>query len=343
MLKRRRLLVLSGQSGAGTTSAAQGIRDGLVGCGVAARVVDGRGREAEIEALVDRAIASAGLGTLAHELPGTLMRLEGLAGILAVREAAARGGAILWDAGETGGFLRLMTLLSSTRSGIAGILPPLAAMRAAQSLSEDDLAAWQMILDAIDAVQALLAGEDSRILLVVVPDEGLDDLVATRIGQLSLVRAGCDGILVNRVPRTGEGWPESWAEPRRRRVESLRGRGLPVIEIPLLVDDAPGAGAFQAAAGEVFDSCRLPRPLPDSIEERDDGGYDLHAHLPGVRPDLVRAGRLGDTLVTEVSGLRRQTALAPVLARCEIEGAGMDGDRLVVRFGRNRALWPEAS
>jgi hypothetical protein len=216
-------------------------------------------------------------------------------------------------------------------------------MRAAQSLSEDDLAAWQMILDAIDAVQALLAGEDSRILLVVVPDEGLDDLVATRIGQLSLVRAGCDGILVNRVPRTGEGWPESWAEPRRRRVESLRGRGLPVIEIPLLVDDAPGAGAFRAAAGEVFDSCRLPRPLPDSIEERDDGGYDLHAHLPGVRPDLVRAGRLGDTLVTEVSGLRRQTALAPVLARCEIEGAGMDGDRLVVRFGRNRALWPEAS
>lgn len=343
MLKRSRLLILSGQSGAGTTSAARGIRDGLGSRGVAATVIDSRGSEVEIEALVDRAIASAGLGTLAHELPRILVRLEGLAGILAVREAAARGGAILWDAGETGAFLRLMTLLSSTRSGMAGILPPLAAMRAAQSLSQADLAAWQMILDAIDEVQALLADDDSRILLVVVPDEGLDELVATRIGQLSLVRAGCDGILVNRVPRAGEGWPESWAQPQRRRVESLLGLGVPVIEIPQLVDDSPGAGAFRAAAGEVFDVGRLPRPLPDSIEERDDGGYDLHVHLPGVRPELVRVGRLGDALVTDVAGLRRQMALAPVLARCVIEGAGMDGDRLVVRFGRNRALWPEAS
>ena len=92
----------------------------------------------------------------------------------------------------------------------------------------------------------------------------------------------------------------------------------------------------------MLDVARVPRPFPDSIKEREDGGFDLHVHLPGVRPDHVNAGRLGDSLVTEVAGLRRQTSLAPVLTRCEIQGAGMDSDRLIVRFERNQSLWPEA-
>ena len=170
----------------------------------------------------------------------------------------------------------------------------------------------------------------------------MEEFLADRIGQLSLMRAACDGIIVNMVPRSGDDWPESWAQPRRHRVERLRGRGMPVVEIAHLTNDAPGDTAFRSQAGVVLEIARLPRPLPDSITERDDGGFDLHVHLPGVRPDLVRAGRLGDSLVTEVAGLRRQTVLAPVLARCEIQGAGMVGDWLIARFGRNQALWPEA-
>jgi len=171
----------------------------------------------------------------------------------------------------------------------------------------------------------------------------LEEFLAVRIGQLSLVRTACDGILVNRVPRTGDGWPETWAEPRRDRVERLRGRGVPVIEIAHLTNDAPGETAFRAQVRVVLEMARVLRPLPDSITERDDGGFDLNVHLPGVHPDLVHAGRLGDSLVTQVTGFRRQTVLAPVLARCEIQGAGMDGEWLIVRFGRNRALWPEVS
>ena len=116
-----------------------------------------------------------------------------------------------------------------------------------------------------------------------------------------------------------------------------------MIDIAHLTNEAAGETAFRAQAGEILEIAQVPRSLPDRIVERDDSGFDLHVHLPGVRSDLVRAGRLGDSLVTEVAGLRRQTTLPPVLARCEIQGAGMDGEWLIVRFGRNRALWPEVS
>jgi hypothetical protein len=225
---------------------------------------------------------------------------------------------------------------------VAGIMPPLIAMRAARSLSAGDRSAWQRILAALGSVRAMLDNDGTRVLLVVLPDDGLEEFLAVRIGQLSLVRTACDGILVNRVPRNGDGWPETWAEPRRDRVERLRGRGVPVIEIAHLTNDAPGETAFRAQVRAVLEMARVLRPLPDSITERDDGGFDLNVHLPGVHPDLVHAGRLGDSLVTQVSGLRRQTVLAPVLARCEIQGAGMDGNSLIVRFRRNEALWPVA-
>ncbi len=342
MLKRPRLLILSGQAGAGTSSAVLGLRESLCGSGIAATSVDGRGHVSEIESLVDRTVAAAGLGTTAQALPRVLSGLTGIAGVLAVHEAAERGDCIVWDAGETGGLLRVLALLDAARSEAASILPPLIAMRAARSLSAVDRAAWQGILAALRSVRAMLDDDGTRVLLVAVPDDGLEEFLADRIGQLSLMRSACDGILVNRVPRNGDGWPESWAEPRRHRVERLRGRGLPVIDIAHLTNDAPGKTAFRAQAGRVLDVARVPRPFPDSIKERDDGGFDLHVHLPGVRPDHVNAGRLGDSLVTEVAGLRRQTSLAPVLTRCEIQGAGMDSDWLIVRFERNQSLWPEA-
>jgi len=342
VLKRPRLLILSGQPGAGTTSASLALSESLGGDDGAVSVVDGREHISEIEGLVDRTIAAAGLGAGAQELPRVLAGLAGLAGVLAVYETAQRGEPVVWDAGETGGLLRVLTLLDATRSEVAGIMPPLIAMRAARSLSAGDRSAWQRILAALGSVRAMLDNDGTRVLLVVLPDDGLEEFLAVRIGQLSLVRTACDGILVNRVPRNGDGWPEPWAEPRRDRVERLRGRGVPVIEIAHLTNDAPGETAFRAQVRAVLEMARVLRPLPDSITERDDGGFDLNVHLPGVHPDLVHAGRLGDSLVTQVSGLRRQTVLAPVLARCEIQGAGMDGNSLIVRFRRNEALWPVA-
>ena len=343
MLKRPRLLILSGQSGAGATFVAQGLRDGLLSHAVTPVVVNGSEKRAQLEALVDRASETAGLGPFARELVRALIRFDGLAGALAASESSATAETVIWDAGELDSFLRFLAVLGASRVELAGMIPPIAAMRALQALPPDDVMAWRQLLRSLETARAMLAGDCVRILLIVEPDEGVDDMLTTRLGQLGLMRHGCDAVIVNGVPAQGEGWPEPWAEERRRRVEQIRARGVLAAVVHLDSTDSAGAISFESLAGEVLGIGQAPRPLADRIDERADGGYELHVHLPGVPADGVRAGRIADSLVIEVGGMRRQAPLMPVLSRCVIEGAGMRDDWLIVRFSRNRALWPEAS
>ena len=340
MLKRPQLLILSGQAGAGTTSAARGLCESLVGHGVGAVAVDGRAKHDELVAMLDRAAESAGLGSRAQDVLRSLVRLDGLAGALASSEAAEKAESVVWDAGEIDGFIRLLTLLGLSRSELAAMVPPLAATRIAQALPEGDRVAWLRTIDAIEAVRSMLANGSARIFLALLPDDGLEERLATRMGQLALVGSACDGIIVNQVPAGSDGWPEPWAGRRRQHLDRIRECGVPVVSVPFLADPAP---AFRDAAGELLAIGPAPRPLSDRVTERADGGFDLHVHLPGVRAGEVRAGRLDDSLVIEVGGMRRSAALMPMLRRCEIEGAGMREGWLIVRFSRNQALWPEAS
>lgn len=89
MLKRPRLLILSGLSGTGATRAANGLRDGLIAHGVTSMVVDVTEKRAQIEALVDRASESAGLGPFAMELVRGLVQIDGIAGAIAASESSA--------------------------------------------------------------------------------------------------------------------------------------------------------------------------------------------------------------------------------------------------------------
>lgn len=307
------------------------------------RVVDGTEKRAQLEGLVDRVSESAGLGPFSLELVRGLVRIDGLAGAVAAIESAEFAETVIWDAGEIDGFLRLLAMLGASRTEVAGVIPPIAAMRAVQALPPDDVIAWKRVLDSLETAQAMLADDCIRILLIVEPDEGVDAVLATRLGQLGLMRHGCDGVIVTGVPAEGEGWPEPWADARRRRVDLIRACGVPVAVVPLHSTDVAGVDAFESVAGEVLASGQAPRPLADRVDEQVDGNYELHVHLPGVRAEGVRAGRIADSLVIEVGGMRRQAPLIPVLSRCEIEGAGMRDDWLIVRFSRNRALWPEAS
>lgn len=306
-------------------------------------VVDGAQEKVQLEALLDRASESAGLGPFALELVRGLLRIDGLAGAVAAIESTAFVETVIWDAGEIDEFLRLLGVLGASRADLSAILSPLAAMRALQALAPDDVTDWRRLLDSLETAQGVLAGDCVRILLIVEPDEEVDDVLGVRLGQLGLMRYGCDAIIVTGVPADGEGWPEPWADERRRRVDRIRARGVPVVLAPLHSTDSARAAAFESVASLVLGIGPAPRPLADRIEEQADGGYELHVHLPDVPADGVRAGRIADSLVIEVGGVRRQAPLMPVLSRCVIEGAGMRDDWLIVRFSRNEALWPEAS
>ncbi|MBH0780056.1 ArsA family ATPase [Nocardia sp. NEAU-351] len=68
--------------------------------------------------------------------------------------------------------------------------------------------------------------------------------------------------------------------------------------------------------------------------------YTMRMPLPVADPATLRLGRVEDDLIVGADGVRRRVRLAPVLQRCTVEGAELDGDRLVVRFRPDPRLWP---
>lgn len=69
--------------------------------------------------------------------------------------------------------------------------------------------------------------------------------------------------------------------------------------------------------------------------------YTLRMHLPVVDPSTLRLGRVEDDLIVGADGIRRRLRLAPVLRRCTVDGAELDGEHLIVRFRPDPQVWPK--
>ncbi|GAB0106881.1 ArsA family ATPase [Nocardia sp. JMUB6875] len=105
--------------------------------------------------------------------------------------------------------------------------------------------------------------------------------------------------------------------------------------IPMLGTDADGV---------------LPALEPGTAAEpvvRLESGAGVHSlfamrmHLPVVDASTLRLGRVEDDLIVGADGVRRRLRLAPVLRRCTVETAELDGDQLVIRFRPDPAVWPK--
>ncbi|WP_232110558.1 ArsA family ATPase [Nocardia wallacei] len=68
--------------------------------------------------------------------------------------------------------------------------------------------------------------------------------------------------------------------------------------------------------------------------------FTLRMRLPVVDPATLRLGRVEDDLIVGADGVRRRMRLAPVLRRCTVDGAELDGDHLIVRFRPDPQVWP---
>ncbi|WP_280269898.1 ArsA family ATPase [Nocardia wallacei] len=68
--------------------------------------------------------------------------------------------------------------------------------------------------------------------------------------------------------------------------------------------------------------------------------YTLRMRLPVVDPATLRLGRVEDDLIVGADGVRRRMRLAPVLRRCTVDAAELDGDQLIVRFRPDPEVWP---
>nr|WP_235948731.1 ArsA-related P-loop ATPase [Nocardia terrae] len=88
-------------------------------------------------------------------------------------------------------------------------------------------------------------------------------------------------------------------------------------------------------------------PVPAEPVVRLESGAGVHSvfamrmHLPVVDPSTLRLGRVEDDLIVGADGVRRRLRLAPVLRRCTVETAELDGDQLVIRFRPDPQVWPK--
>jgi anion-transporting ArsA/GET3 family ATPase len=339
VLNPPRLLLLSGQPGAGTSTVAQAISYVLTGAGVEVVLPEPAARMRDIEHGVGHILTSLGAECLGPDELSLLLDVDGIAELLAVHDALSTPGAdvVVWDAGHAERLLRLRATVDS--------LPALAARLVTPStiaLGLDAKVVQDFTADLL-AIRDALVLESTWNAVVVTPDRGVGAYVEEHRAASSLLGSSVDCTIVNRFPRAKDGWPRPWAKAMRQRATALALEGDQVTFLPWLQSDPSSLRNLQRLGTRIDVVGGGGRPRLPEIVAEPNGTFSLHLHLPRVAPDCVRVGRLDQALVVEVASLRRLVQLSPVLTRCRLVGAGFRGDVLIIRFERDEKQWSARS
>lgn len=338
-----RLLLVSGAPGAGTSTVASALADAATVRGEMARLID----DASLTSARSLPDVFGRVDPLLGEALDGLPALRTVRGLLAAMRAVddAPDATVVWDAGPIESLLADLATLDSL-DAVAGQVGG-SAIAIAASLAGERLLALRAVQAEVTRGLRMLREDTVALVLVDEPGPRLRRRARTARAQASLLGLSIDLLVVNRVPRARDGWPRTWASDRRRRAAAVAELGIASHQLRWFLDDADASRLVRRVAR------RLPSPVPSSgaghvvaealAVEPVGEGYVLRIPMPHADPATVRAGRLGGVLVVEVAGLRRMLALPPVLTRCTVDGGGVVGDDLVLRFTPDPAQWRSAS
>lgn len=89
----------------------------------------------------------------------------------------------------------------------------------------------------------------------------------------------------------------------------------------------------------------LPAPPQPVVHHESGSGlhsiYCMRLELPQIDSDSLTLGRVGDDLIVGAAGIRQPVRLAPVLRRCIVLDAALQGSELRVRFQPDPQVWPQ--
>ncbi len=339
MLNPPRLLLLSGQPGAGTSTVARAIDQVLTGAGVDVVFPEPADRTRDIRGAIGRILESLGAEPLGADELTLLLDVDGIAELLAVHDALSTPGAdvVIWDAGHADRLLRLRATLDSLPALVARLVTP-----STIALGLDAQVLQDITADLL-TIRDTLVQESTWNAVVVTPEREVAAYVEQYRAENSLLGSSVDCTIVNRFPRAKDGWPRPWAKAMRQRAKSLAHEGDRVVLLPWLQRDPTSARNLQRLGMRIDLAGGVGRPLLPEVVAESDGRFSLRLHLPRVDPDSVRVGRLDQSLIVEVGSLQRWVPLSPVLTRCLLAGAGFCGDVLVMRFERDDKQWSARS
>ncbi len=192
----------------------------------------------------------------------------------------------------------------------------------------------------------------SSVRLVLTPESVVVEQTRGALTALALHGFAVDAVVANRVHTQsgGDAWRAGWAAVHRDQLldAELSFAPIPVLRAAYRAGEPVGLeelAAFAAAAYTGLDPVgvlgagRQADGGPLHVERTDDG-FSISLGLPFVERSEIGLTRIGeDELMVSVGSQRRLLILPSALRRCDVRGAVLRDDRLVVSFVLDPDLW----
>ncbi|KAA1428955.1 ArsA family ATPase [Nocardioides antri] len=308
---------------------------------------------ADIQRYLLSVLDAAGMDPVAAEEMTVIPGAEEVLALLELRLHARSGewDVIVVDCAPTAETLRLLALPEALGWYMERLLPIqrrlVKALRPVLNRAAGVPMPGDTVFDAItrlhgelDEVQALLAGPDASVRLVLTPENVVLAEARRAYTSLSLFGYRVDGVIANRVFPAGDGdaWRAGWVDAQQTVLKEVDQSfsGLPVWRSEYQPGEPVGVPALTDLATRLYgDDDPLAPPEGDGpfrVVREDSGDAVVHLALPFVTRAEVDLARNGDELVVTVGSSRRLLTLPAGLARLRVAGARVDGGELQVRF-----------
>lgn len=241
-------------------------------------------------------------------------------------------------------------LLPVERQAARALRPMLAAVAGVPMPDDWVYATARRVVAELDAVRALLDAPGTGIRFVTRAGAVAAASDRRAAAALALFGRRVEDVVVNGVREAADGGGSAGsASSPGERVTALRGLypEAAVHSLAASADEPIGPGRLAAlgvpgvrAVAEPGADDLPPGAVRDVFEVETDGEYFvLVVPLPGAERGDLDLLRRGDELVVTVGAVRRLIPLPSALRRCTVQGAGLRGGTLRVRFLPDPAVW----
>lgn len=261
-------------------------------------------------------------------------------------------------------------------AGIAGAGQPRTTSDGRPSGPRGAIRSWESAAEALGRLaeqvaelRAMLADHHTTSIRLVLTPERLVAAESRRtMTALALHGLRVDGIVANRVvppiAPSLRGPAARWVRARHAEQQEVlgelaalwgtdprtRGERPPVHAVPYTAAEPIGVPALIEVADSLYGESEPlagvdAPPLLSVRRTRGDGvamdsEFELALRLPGLdRGSPLELTRIDDELAVTLSGVRRLVALPSVLSRCEVLGAKIGVDELIVVFRPDPSVW----
>ncbi|HEX5403018.1 MAG TPA: ArsA family ATPase [Pseudonocardiaceae bacterium] len=313
-------------------------------------------------------LAGAGVDDLVAEELTVLPGVEELLALSEVYRLAEVGPweVVVVDCGPTAETLRLVALPEAMSGYLERLFPThrrvvrglLAGLAGTRQVDRWDAAADALgrLAEQVDALRVAL-GDRSRtsVRLITTPERVVAAETRRTLTALAVQGIRVDGLIANRlIPVFGpkRGASAVWLHTRQEEQQAVLAEltaatDVPIRTVPYLAAEPVGVAALLELAQGLYasdDPLSGPGVLAEPLltVSGGDGRYQLRIAVPLGDDTDVDLARVGDELALTVDSRRRLIALPPLLRRCEVTGADVDGGGLLVHFRPDPGLWPKA-